>query len=140
MMQREEQIAQWRAALTEGRRRYYDAERRATYPANPDPDTVAIAEHYRLKYPRARVLKALSYFIDAPAVDLCAVSGIHPALLAMECDSIEKRTGLSIHLIRGRCNKVTAYRLAYTADRDELRAVIQGAWETETQSQGRNAA
>jgi hypothetical protein len=144
MMHTAEQIEKWKAALNEGRRKYYDLERRATYPANCDPDTRAIGDHYRLKYPRARVLKALSYFIDVPSADLSAVSGIHRALLAMEVDSIERHTGITIELVRARCNKVLAYRLVYGADRDEIRAVIQSAWHFEEtfmpQSRGKKAA
>jgi DNA-binding MarR family transcriptional regulator len=128
MMDRAQRIMEIQEAIAAGRRRYYDAERRATYPANPDEDTVALAEHYRINYPRARILKALSYFVDVSTVDLCAVSGIHRAIMAMEVDNIERRTGLSISLIRARSNKVIAFRLTRAADRDELRAVIQGGW------------
>ncbi len=137
-------IAAIQKMLADGRRRYNDMERRATYPARPDPDTVALCEHYRLKYPRGRLLKALSYFIDVAAVDLCAVSGLHAAILAMEIRSLEKRTGFSIGLIRLRHNTVVAYRLMREADRDEIRAVIQGSWHFSetigTQSHGRRAA
>jgi DNA-binding MarR family transcriptional regulator len=144
MMDRAQRIKEIQEAIAEGRRRYYDAERRSTYPANPDEDTVALAEHYRLTYARARILKALSYHVDVTPEELTAVSGIHRALLTIEIRKIAERTNLRFESERKRDNTVLFYRLASRGCRDELRAVIQGSWLfSETfmpQSRGKKAA
>lgn len=124
-----ERIASWRQAVAEGRRRLAEIERRATYPANADPDTVALADHYRLTYPRARILKALSYFTDVTPADLAAVTGIHRALLTVEVVHAASRAKTQVEIIRGNDRSVIFYRLLLAADRDEIRAVIQTSWE-----------
>jgi DNA-binding MarR family transcriptional regulator len=144
MMDRAARIMQIQEAIAAGRRRYYDMERRSTYPANPDEDTVALAEHYRINYPRARILKALSYHIDVTPDELSAVSGIHRVLLTMEVNKISERTGVRFESNRRRDNTVLFYRLASSRDREELRAVIQGNWHFSEnfmpQSHGKKAA
>lgn len=131
-------IATMQQAILDGRRRYRDLERRATYPANPDEDTHTLAEHYRVRWCHARLLKALSYFVSVTPVDLCAVSGIHPALLPMEIGKLAARVGFKIESVRKQEGAVAFYRLAAEADRDEIRAVIQSAWTFQTQ--GRKAS
>jgi hypothetical protein len=137
-------IAAIQKAIDDGRRRYCNLERRATYPANPDEDTYTLAEHYRVRWHHARLLKALSYFMAVSPADLCAVSGIHPALLPMEVGKLAARVGFKIESVRKQEGAVAFYRLAAEADRDEIRAVIQSAWHFSEpfmpQSRGKKAA
>jgi hypothetical protein len=141
-----EHIEIWRQAVIDGRRRVHDIERRATYPANPDPDTVAIAEHYRIRWHQARILKAMSYFMAVTPADLAAVTGIHPALLKSEVRRVADRTTvrMQIDAVHHKSGIVAFFRLGRASDRDEIRAVIQSAWQfSETftpQLQGKNAA
>jgi hypothetical protein len=123
-----EMIQNWQAALNAGRQRYYDLERRATYPAETDEDTLTLAEHYRLKYPHARILKALSFYIDVTPAELSAVTGIHKALLSMEVRRVADRLRMSVYTVRRRDNAVISYRLGNASDRDEIRAVVCSNW------------
>lgn len=123
-----ENIKVWQQAVIDGRRRVADEERRATYPINADEDTVNLAEYYRLKYHQARILKALSFFMDITPAELSAVTGIHRALLSMEVRRVAERLHMSVHTVRRRDNAVVSYRLGNTRDRDEIRAVVRGAW------------
>lgn len=124
-----ERIAHWQAAVIDGRRRVADIERRATYPENPDPDTVALAEHYRLRWHQARILKALSYFVSVTPEELCAASGLRRENLTIEVKNTAYRARVKVDTIWVRYGIVAAWRLAESADRDEIRAVIVGSWE-----------
>lgn len=141
-----EHIATWRKNLEDGRRRVHDLERRMTYPANADEDTVAIAEHYRVKWHSARILKALSHFVDVTPADLSAVTGIHPALLTMEVRRVAERptVRMTIETVRRKDRTVRFYRLVKPSDAEQIRAVIASAWHFpgtfRPQSQGKNGA
>lgn len=131
-----ERIEHWQAAVIDGRRKLADIERRATYPANPEPDTVALAEHYRLRWHQARIVKALSYFVRVTPVELCAVANLRPETVTFEVRRVAERTKFKIDTLWVRYGLVAAWQLASEADRDELRAVIVSSWELG----GRNAA
>jgi hypothetical protein len=126
-----DRVKAWQQAVIAGRLRVADFERRATYPANPDPDTVAIAEHYRIRWHQARILKAMSYFMAVSPADLAAVTGIHPALLKSEVRRVADRTTvrMQIDAVHHKSGIVAFFRLGRASDRDEIRAVIQSAWQ-----------
>lgn len=120
---------EWIAARADGVRRYFDTDRRATYPAQPEEDTLALAEHYRVKWHQARILKALSFFLDITPDELSAVSGVHKALLTMEVRRVAERVGVRAQTVRRADQTVVFYRLSDPADRDAIRAVISNAWK-----------
>lgn len=123
-----ERIAHWQAAVKNGRIKLADLQRRSTYPPNPDPDTVALAEHYRLLWHHARILKALSFFVDVTPSEMSAVSGVHPALLSLEVNRVAQRVGVKVETVRHKDRTVRFYRMIEIDDRDEVRAVIQSCW------------
>jgi hypothetical protein len=128
MMHREEQIEIWRNAVIDGRRRIADFERRATYPANPDPDTVAIAEHFRVRYSQARILKALSFSHAVAADELCDITGVHPALIKMEVHHTSRRCGFPIYIVSGPGKKPVLFRITSEADCARIRAIVLLSW------------
>lgn len=123
-----ERIRVWQQAVIEGSRIVAINERRATYPANPDPDTVALAEHYRIKWNRARILKAMSYFVAVTAQELADITSTHPALIRSEVQNASRQARMPIQMSVAQRPRVTFYQLANSHDRDELRAVMQAAW------------
>jgi len=131
MMHTAEHIETWRNAVIDGRRRVADIERRSTYPADAEEDTLTLAEHYRIRWHQARILKALSYFVNVKPADLTAVTGIHPALLTMEVRRLAERVKMKVETERRQDRSVVFYRLANMSDRDEIRAVINSAWHFE---------
>jgi hypothetical protein len=144
MMHTAEHVEVWQKAVIDGRRRVADLERRATYPADAEEDTLTLAEHYRIRWHQARILKALSYFVDVTPAELCFATGIHPALLTMEVRRVAERVRMRVETERRQDRTVAFYRLAHASDRDEIRAVINSAWHfSETfmpQSRGKKAA
>ncbi len=122
------QIALWRSAIGDGRRRVADAERRATYPQNADPETVALCERYKIKYWQGRILKALSFFVDVTADELCDLVGIHRALIKMEVHQVSRRTGMQIFVVSKPGHVPAVFRLINARDRDEIRSVIAESW------------
>lgn len=123
-----EQLASWRASVSNACKQLAVMQRRATYPANPDSETIAIAEHYGLKYRPARILKALSYFFDTTPEELSELTGVHPAIVKMEVQSLSARTGIRITFATKRSKVVSFYRLESARDRDEIRAVMASSW------------
>lgn len=124
-----EHIAQWRAAVMRGQRRLADIERRTTYPPNPDPDTIALCEHYRIKYKQGRILKALSYFVDVTAEELSDITGVHRAIIKMEVHNTSRRTGMQIYVVSKQGRLPVVFRLMNAIDRDEVRSVMASSWQ-----------
>jgi hypothetical protein len=124
-----ERIQAWQAAVIDGRRRVADLERRASYPAKPDPDTVALCEHYRLLYKHGRILKALSYFVKVTPAEMCAISGVRPEMITLEVRRVADRLKMRIETIWFRHGHIESWHLTFAHDRDEVRAVIQSSWD-----------
>ena len=127
----QERLEHWQAAVIDGRRTVADIERRATYPAHPEPDTVALAEHYRLRWHQARILKVLSYFVSVTPDEIADLTGVHRALVNSEVSHLARRAQIRMESVKAASGRIGVWRLAHAADRDELRAVIQSAWEFE---------
>lgn len=123
-----ERIEKWQRAVIEGRRRVVEIERRSTYPANPDPDTVAIAEHFQLKYPQARILKALSYSYAVPTDVLSELTGVHKAMIRMEVRNLARRTYLQIVVVAKSANVPALFKMLHESDCKRIRDVIAQSW------------
>lgn len=125
--QRAANINSCREMLKAGRIRVLDMERRDTYPANPDPDTVAIAEHYKIKWRGARILKALSFFTLVTRNEMADITGIHHAVLHNEVLHAAERARVRVDVLRCRDNRVVGWRLAFAHHAKELRDVVASA-------------
>lgn len=126
-----ERIAHWQAAVKAGRLRVLELERRDTYPANPDPDTVAIAEQYKMKWRAARIMKALSFFTLITRQEMADITGIHHAVLHTEVLHAAERARMRVDVLRGRDRELVGWRLTFSRDAQELRAVMTTAWGLE---------
>jgi hypothetical protein len=102
--------------------------RRASYPEHADPDTVAIAEYYRVRYIRARIIKALSFGVQVTPGELVQLSGIPKASLADHMYRITQKLGCSITAGRVGEGKVQWYLLKDARCCSEIRTVIRNSW------------
>lgn len=123
-----ERVAAWQAAVIDGRRKLADMERRATYPANPDQDTVALCEHFRLQYKQGRILKALSFSYAISADALCDLTGVHPALIKMEVHHTSRRVGMQIFVVSGPGRSPVLFKIINESDCKRIRDVIARSW------------
>jgi len=123
-----ERVKAWQQAVIDGRRIVADAERRATYPANADPDTVALCEHFRLQYKQGRILKALSFSYAVSASELVDLTGVHPALIKMEVHHTSRRTGMQIFVVSDRGRLPVLFRLVNENDCKRVRDVVTASW------------
>ncbi len=106
----------------------YDGVRRGTYPDNPDSDTVALCEHFRIRYTWGRLLKALGYGVRTSAADLATVSGIPRAMLASELSNMADRVGVQLKMGRARDNRIVWAVLDDSFVEHQIRDVIHSSW------------
>ena len=111
---------------------HYDAIRRCTYPANPDPDTVALAETYRIRWHQARLLKVLSYFVTCSREELAIAACIDPKQVSEDLKRVAYRCSLKIDSVASVSGQRFGWRLALPEDRDRLKAVIATAWDLDS--------
>lgn len=114
--------------VADGRLRYADQVRRQTYPDNADPDAVAIAEHYRMRYSFARIIKALSYGVPVTPDEMSYVSGIDREFLTRSVIDATERCGVSPVTVM-RYNRVVRWQLDDTYACAALRKVIRSGWQ-----------
>lgn len=102
--------------------------RRATYPAKPDPDTLVLAEHYRLRWRHARLVKALSYGVKCSRADLSEISGIKPKYVGQTMTALSRRIRMRVEAFSFVGGKPTVWRMASPDDCARLRSIIAGCW------------
>lgn len=115
-------------AWREARRMTAAVQYRISFPQNAEPDTIAVAERFRLTYPRARLVKALAYGIKTTPEELSAISGVPRPLVVSEVQKAMEKCGFVLKYGRGRDHKVVWIMLADKCACDEVRKAITASW------------
>lgn len=101
--------------------------RRATYPAKPDPDTVALAEYFRIKWHYARIARALAFGIACTRADLSHVSGVRSTYVGQIVAAVCARIRVQVEFISFGRNAKDVWRLRQS-DVEALQAIIRASW------------
>lgn len=113
---------------TKGQLTRWNYKRRATYPEEGEPETLALAETYRVTYRRARMLKALSFGTMVSVEEMAEASGVPETMIALEIKRLCEHQGMSLRTGLTRDRRLLWYLLEDRKLLEALRATIRKSW------------
>lgn len=111
-----------------GQLRRWQQMRETSYPDDACPDTIVVAERYKLNYHRARILHALSYGMSVPVLDMCALTKLPPEVICHEVHRMAEFLGISVKVGKVWGNIPKFFFLENEAFCQEVRDHIHMSW------------